>query len=232
MLFKTRKVSYQDFVGDVKTGDIVLMEGTLTSSRIIEYFEGCPWSHSAMLVWEQDIPNVFKEPPESNRLLLWESNVTSEETTPPPVLDLISGKQKSGPQLVELQKRISHNYTLKDDSSFAIRHLYLDRDPDIYSRLEQVIQETHSATFPTPSSQEFKNFIMGRIEGKQATDGSFFCSQLLSYTFMKLGVISSLYPDNSYAPGDFSEKIDISLLKRGWFGKEITLDTKTIPYAS
>lgn len=230
MLFKRRKVSYQDFVSDVKTGDIVLMEGTLTSSRIIEYFEGCSWSHSAMLVWEKDIPNIFKEPPVSNRLLLWESNVLSEQKTPPPVEDLISGQQKAGPQLVELSRRISHNYALKEDSNFAIRHLYVDKDPDMFSRLESVIKETHPALFPSPSSEEFKNFIMGRLEGKQSTDGTFFCSQLLSYTLMGLGLLSNIYPDNSYAPGDFSEKIDVSLTKRAWFGKEIMLDVKTIPY--
>lgn len=227
-LLHQRKISYSDFIKDVKTGDICLMQGIHTSSKIIQLFENVDWSHSAILIWEQDISDIFKEKPETNRLLLWESNTISTETGQPPVIDLISGEQKNGPQIVDFKQRISHNFATKDDSNFAIRHCYAEYTTNMLQTLEKTILAVHSNGFPD-ILREFDNFIKGRKENKQTSDGTFFCSQLVAHTLMQLDLLSKDNPDNSYAPADFSETIDIPLLKRAWLGKEIKLDTGTIP---
>ncbi len=218
MIIKRQTVAYSDFIQDVETGDVILMHGQYKSSHWIEFFEGVPWSHSAMLIRSQDIG--IEDP--DNTILIWEANLLIDE-----IEDVILCKSKDGPMLVRLHDRIHYNFTHNDDSMFAIRHLYTERTPDIFKKIKDVIQKTHDAHFPS-STHEIGNFLEGRFKNKPSKNGTFFCSQLLSHTFMEMGLLSKNHPDNSFAPADFSEKMDISLQKRAWLGKEMVLDVKTI----
>jgi hypothetical protein len=97
--------------------------------------------------------------------------------------------------------------------------------------LNQVMKDTHPCGLPIVNGQylELPYFLMGRFQGQASPPGTFFCSQLLAHTYMALGLLTQQYPDNSYVPADFTESVDVSLLNGAWLGREIYLDTKTIP---
>jgi hypothetical protein len=217
MLLKAQTVSYEDLGANARTGDVILMHGTYTSSRIIQFFEGCEWSHSAMIVIAGDLGLDLPK----DQVLLWESNVHT------PARDVILNETKTGPMLVDLKERIYNNFEHKDDSAFAIRHLYTERDAEMFENLRAAIDETHDAVFPS-SKDEFGHFLEGRLHERQAPPGSFFCSQLLAHTFMKLGLVSTLHPDNAYAPADFSQGLSLPLLRGAFLGPEIQLDTNAL----
>ncbi|MVM35974.1 hypothetical protein GO755_38530 [Spirosoma sp. HMF4905] len=223
-MFTKRPLPFSDFLNSLQTFDILLMHGLHASSLAVETVEGANWSHSAIVVVAGDL-NLPGIHPETR--LLWESN------TQDPIDDVILNVSKQGPQLTRLYDRIVYNTSVKYDSDVAARKLYLPQPITQHqiAILEAVIKETHSANFPQeggPGMEEMMNFIIGRFKNLPVTDNTFFCSQLVAHTYKALGLLTQAYVDNSYAPLDFSEKLDVSLLT-GWLGREIMLDTKTIP---
>lgn len=231
-MIKVQNVSWEEFIGDVETGDIVLMEGIHTGSRINQQLEGVDWSHSAMLVRAGDIkPYInFNVELDDAEVLCWESNF---DVNAKPVYDPHNNKQQ-GPMINKLKDRIFANYQLKADSDFAIRHLYTPRSDEMFKIIAQTIIDMYDYTFTSPEKSELEFFLQGRFYNIQIppegeTKQGIFCAQLLSHTFMQLGLVSKLHPNNAYAPLDFSETLTLPLLKRAFFGPEIRLDSSVIP---
>ncbi len=213
MILKKQTTAYQEIRNDLKTGDIVLMHGLYASSRVIETVEDSLWSHSAIIVLADDIGIDAG----NDNILLWES------ATPSPVIDIIQGKTKSGPMLVKFSERLKHNFTHKEDSKLAIRHLYTERNKKMFDNLKNLIPEVHNATFPD-KYQEKINPTKGRVFNEQTSLDTIFCSELVAYTYIKLGLLTAMHPVNSYFPVDFTNKLSVELLKRAWLGNEILLD--------
>lgn len=217
MLLKKQTTDYQELKSDLKTGDIVLMHGLYPSSRMIEGFEESLWSHSAIIVLADDLGIDTGD----DKILLWEANVST------PVKDVILNKAKTGPMLVKLSERLKYNIEHKYDSKIAIRHLYTNkRDEQMWHNFKKAIKEVHNATFPD-IKHEVMNPIEGRFFGKQTSLDTMFCSELVAYTYIKLGLLTTIHPVNSYFPVDFSDKLSVGLLKRAWLGNEIMLNIDT-----
>lgn len=213
MLLKKRTTSYDEVKNDFQTGDIILMHGLYLSSHAIEAFEGSYWSHSAIIVIAEDIGLDVG----TDNILLWEANMDT------PVKDVILKKSKSGPMLVKLSERLKYNIKHKDDSNIlAVRHLYTERTENMFNQLKKVIKDVHNAKFPD-TAHELKNPMEGRFFNKQTSLDTMFCSELVAYTYMNLGLITKTHPVNSYFPVDFSEKLSVSLLKRAQLGNELRL---------
>ena len=219
MLLSKRPLPFPDFLKNLETGDIILMHGLYFSSLIVEGIEDCHWSHAAIAVRPADA-GINGLPDDT--VLLWESNIVT------PVEDVILKKVKDGPMLVDLRERIRHNYSTKDDGDFAARKLMCNKSADFKVQLRQIIDDVHDCHFPAVPVGEMGHFITGRTENKPVSDNTFFCSQLVAHTFKKMGLLTQQYVDNSYAPADFSEKLDVSLLNGAWLGGEILLDKNTI----
>jgi hypothetical protein len=216
MIFKKQTVSYPQLVPGLQTGDIVLMHGRYVSSHVIETIENSDWSHAAIVLLAKDFG--FES---SENVLLWESNLNT------PVQDVLLKKTKDGPQLVSLHERMKRNFESKDDSKFAVRHLYYDRTPAFFETFQQAINAVHSAHFPS-TKEEMEDPIKGRYFNIQTSQEFMFCSELVAYTYIKLGLLSDLHPTNSYIPADFSEHNSVGLLKRAFLGNEIIIDPKSL----
>lgn len=209
MLVKQQTTFFNEIKNDLRTGDLVLMHGLHASSRVIEAVEESPWSHVAMIVLAKDVGVDTDEP-----VLLWESDTES------PVKDVILDKAKSGPMLVKLSERLKYNFTHGEDSKMSVRHLYTERTPEMFKQLNEAISEVHQAVFPD-TYHEMLNPFKGRVLKKKTKLDTLFCSELAAYTFIKMGLLTSIHPVNSYFPLDFSEKLSVGLLKRAWLGNEI-----------
>jgi len=212
MPIQKQTTAFDEIRDDLQTGDIILMHGLHTSSRVIETLEGSPWSHVAMVILANDIGIDTDDP-----LLLWESDTES------PVQDVILGRSKSGPMLVQLSERLKYNFTHKEDNRLSIRHLHTTRTPEMLNQLKKVIPEVHQATFPDVY-HEMINPTRGRIFHEKTDLDTLFCSELAAYTYIHMGLLTSIHPVNSYLPMDFSDKLSVGLRKRAWLANEIPID--------
>ena len=232
-MFTKRPLPLNDFLNNLQTFDILLMQGLFKSSLAVETVEGCSWSHAGIVVVAKDLGLAGIDP---ETRLFWESNVKDVKggnIQIPPVNDVILGVPKDGPQLTNLSERIWHNINLNYDSNVGARKLTYERTSAMYATLNDVIQQVHMDTFPKspdgdPGDGELQNFIMGRFKNLPVTDNSFFCSQLVAHTFKALCLITQAYVDNSYAPVDFAEALDVSLFNGASLGREIMLDISTV----
>jgi hypothetical protein len=213
MILKQQTTSFEEIKGDLKTGDLVLMHGLHASSRVIEMIEDSPWSHVAMIVLAKDIDVDAG----GEKILLWESDTQS------PVKDVILNKAKSGPMPVKLSERLKYNFTHGEDSKLAVRILHTERNQEMFDALKKVIPEVHHAVFPD-TYHEMLNPAKGRFLHEKTSLNTIFCSELAAYTYMKLGLLTSIHPVNSYTPLDFSDQLSVGLLKRAWLGNEIHLN--------
>ncbi len=216
-MLKRRTTAYSELKNHLKTGDIVLMKGRYPSSHVIEAFEGSDYSHAALIVLAKDIGITH-----GDGVLLWESNVETD------VKDVILNRTKSGPQLLSFHEKVLYDLKHKVDSKVAIRHLHLtNRDQNkITDGIKAAINEVHNATFPD-LYHECHDPLEGRFKNIQTPLDTIFCSELVAFTYIKMGLLSKIHPTNSYFPVDFSEKVDVGLLERAWLGKEIILDSNT-----
>jgi hypothetical protein len=221
-MLSRQQLPLNDFLMNLQSFDIVLMKGLLVTSKEAQSLTNSIWAHSGMVVVAGDLNLPGIDP---NARLYWEANTADT------AVDLLSNTLKEGPQLVYLQDRIVHNYWVNYDGAFCARKLFYNRQPSMITTLNQVMQDTHPCGLPVVNGQylELPYFLMGRFQNQVSPPGTFFCSQLLAHTYMALGLLTQQYPDNSYVPADFTESVDVSLLNGAWLGKEIYLDTSTIP---
>jgi hypothetical protein len=212
-----------EFISNLETFDIVIMKGILITSIEAQAVTNSNWSHAGMVVLAGDIGIADLDP---NTRLYWEANTADT------AIDYLSNSFKAGPQLVLLEDRIVHNYWINYDGAFMARKLFCQRSPGMIDALKNAINQAKGGTLPytgKDQTAELTNFMMGRFYNMPSTAGTFSCSQLVAYTLMEVGLLSSHYVSNSYVPADFTEEVDVSLLNGAWLGREITLDNKTIP---
>ncbi len=110
---------------------------------------------------------------------------------------------------------------------FAIKHLHTDRNEKMFADFNKAIKEVHYAKLPD-TAHEMKNPVEGRFFNKQTPLDTMFCSELVAYTYMNLGLLTKTHPSNSYFPIDFSDKLSVSLLKRAWLGNEMILKMENL----
>jgi hypothetical protein len=222
LMLSRQPLPLTDFINNLQSFDIVLMKGLLVTSKEAQSITNSIWAHSGMVVVAGDLNLPGIDP---TARLYWEANTADTAT------DLISNTLKEGPQLVYLEERIVHNYWVQYDGAFCARKLNYARQPSMTATLNQVMQATHPSGLPVVNGQylELPYFLMGRFQNQVSPPGTFFCSQLVAHTYMALGLLTRQYPDNSYVPADFTEDVDVSLLNGAYLGREIYLDTQTIP---
>lgn len=212
-----------DFLMNLQTFDLVIMRGMLTTSIEAQAITNSTWSHVGMVVVAGDlgVPNI-----PADARLFWEANTADTAS------DILSNSYKAGPQLVLLEDRIVHNYWVKYDSAYMARKLFHKEDSSMIPKLKSIIDVAKNGTLPysgKDQTAELTNFMMGRFYNMPSAPDQYSCSQLVATTYMALGLMAKNYVSNGYAPSDFTEEVDVSLLKGAFFGREIMLDTASIP---
>ncbi|NBD23173.1 hypothetical protein [Paenibacillus glycinis] len=190
----SRRVAYEEIKGKLQTGDLLLCHGIFPEAIQVEAVEGAPWSHIGMVV---RLPGV-EEP------LFWESTTT--QTIP----DVELRRIKTGPMLVSLRDRIATDVAEQYDALFAFRLLEGERGADTAEKLQAFIEEVHGASFPSLERMAFE-LLEGKLFHAQAGYASFFCSELVAETYMRLGIMERTVPSNGYRPIDFSDRTNLPL---------------------
>ncbi len=185
MLLK-RPLPLTDFLANLQTFDIILMQGILSTSQEAEALTSSNWSHVGMVVVAGDLSVPGIDP---KTRLLWEAN------TPDNVCDVLLKTPKLGPQLTKATDRITNNFNVKFDGTFGARKLMIKRTPKMITRLNTVIRTAHPATLPagpTGNNSEglLMSFLAGRFGNNVAFPGTYFCSQLVAHTYMQLGLMT------------------------------------------
>jgi hypothetical protein len=193
------KKPFSELEPEMRTGDLVLFSGRYEESELIEKLEHSPWSHVGMIVRLPDDEPVW----------FWES------TTLTNLADELFHDHKEGPKLVNLYERIKqYGRDLKPyvPARFAYRKLDMIRTGGMIDQLNRMFVEDHG--LPNPS--EWKMIVEvaeGRLFDIQSRLDSYFCSELVAESYLKMGLLSTDRAVNAYMPKDFSSDGHLSLLK-------------------
>lgn len=214
--------SFEEISADLKTGDVFLAHGDSTISHLIEDLTWSEWSHSGMVILAEDIGLTDL----STNILLWES--TASTALP----DIVTGNTKNdqkhpgGVFLVSLEDRIKIDIQIKE-IPLAIRHLQADRTPEMNAALKKTTDEVRNAYFPGDKAF-IEDFWRGRHENKAPSSyDHFFCSELLSYSLMSMGVLDrDAHVPNYYNPKSYSteNRHGVPLLDGATLGSEICIN--------
>lgn len=197
-----REIAYNEIKRSLKTGDLILFHGVETVSKLIELVEWSFWSHIGMVVLPGDIGLEGEEP------LFWEATASGDG-----IMDVLTGKPKeSGPMLIPLAERIQVDLKQRYDTHFQVKYFNRSLTQSELQQLKRFIDQAHGRGFPT-AEKLLTYYMEGRSFNMPAPDTDAFCSELTAETFMAMGLLSSAYVPNGYAPDDFYKGNNLPLLQ-------------------
>jgi hypothetical protein len=206
-IHETTITPYENVRSSIQTGDIVLFHGLDLESEIIEFVELSMWSHVGIVV---RMPCI--EYP-----LLWESTPLHYLTDP------LLHKTKSGPRLVSLDDRLVVSQNKGLYNRFLVRCLEVKRCKDMLNALSDFISEVHLMTFPK-EWVVLRDFLEGRLlKSAPAIRRSFYCSELVAETYIRMGLLPKTPPSNAYLPKDFASRGHLPLQMGAKLGKDILI---------
>ena len=163
-------ISYQ-------TGDLILFHGTGNLfSWFVEFFTGSQYSHIGIILKNPKFQGVELEPAEDG-LYLWQSGI-SEYT------DAEDNEMKLGVQISPLYKELK-NY----QGTLYYRKLSLSSDLILD---DKKLSEIHSVVHNRPYDLNPKDWVEAFFEknkGDLKTEKRFWCSALVAYVYIKLGLL-------------------------------------------
>lgn len=101
------------------------------------------------------------------------------------------------------------------DSNNPLEAVSLNIADDIVNNKKIVLED--------PSKNQLEAFT---LKADTKSKDKIYCSELVAATYKELGILTQNHVSNAYAPGDFSDKGTIRLLKSGWLGSEMFIDMR------
>lgn len=204
-------LSIEDATTLVKSGDIVLISGCSNMSAVVDFFCSSAYSHVGIIYRESSL-----SPP-----LLFEAVRHGDDTT--------KSNEGAGVRMIDFHKFLT---TFKGHS-VAIRTLQLSCELENVRKLlndifNETIEEVRQEMLGRPYKTRYIDFFISKFRiFRETVDhmSSVFCSELVAYCYMKMGLIYSCntFPcvcksplmhsvPCDYLPDDFSESGELSLL--------------------
>lgn len=208
-----KNVTYDELAPTLQTGDIVLFHGDSHFQEVIDKLTGSPYNHMAMVVLAKDLGMPDTTAP----IMLWESTpyaITEDQELHRP---------KAGPTLVDLKTRLNQEIERGMFFRFVFRHLSTPLNEANFKALKKAIQPVYPDKFPTDWWFFIKG-IIGRIFNREVKQPTFFCSELIAYTYQKMGLLSEGHPPDYYWPKDFSLKGHLDLQQNELLGENLLLE--------
>lgn len=181
---------------DFDTGDILLLSCTkwyYIFSRLIEYITNCPYSHCGIIIKD---PTFTPKPLQG--LYFLESGKENMK-------DVENDRYKLGVQLVPLQEMID-NYPGK----IYCRKLHCHRNKEFYDNLNQAHSDVHNISYDLNPVDWIK--AMFKIDiGDNQHKTRFWCSALVVYIYIKLGLLDKNISWSLISPKELSSNYNSSL---------------------
>ena len=189
-------MSFQDFLDQAQTGDVVIFTGTSPVSLLVESLSVGFFSHTAMVVVQ----------PGTGEKFLWQtvSEVLQPDPLYPPPNPTPPGTAHSGAQLGALKPTMIQVVDFHDAPTW--RQLQYDRPQGFDQQVWDAVSQLDNRPFPDLPILG-ANYISGYYLDEAVNDGPMFCSQLVTYTLQHVGLIDSARPANSVAPSDYSSEV-------------------------
>lgn len=188
-------VSWDDFAATVETGDIALFSGQSMISTVIKLAElWSNWSHIGMFVREA-----------SGAIRIWESTNADGQ------IDLISDTAKGGVRLVDAETAIRAYLKSGEGAMVVARRLYIDKA--VVDQIDPVARLPALSTFmqqvaKLPYEQNPLELMRASDLGRWMnlvyawrTNSSFFCSELVACSYIKLGLLPDVDGKINPIPG-------------------------------
>lgn len=200
--------SYNKYVKDFQTGDIVLFNGKYPISKLVEELEHSKWSHVGMVVRPDPEGEVYFF--ESTALTNLEDIMEQDHITGPKLVKLIDRLKTYGADLVPYVPPV-----------YAVRPILKHNEVDM-DKLFEYIKKVHG--IPNPSEWKMiEEVIEGRIFSIHSKSNDYTCSKPIGETLEVLGFYQPIMPLNGLMPMDFSSDSSIKQLAAIW-GEEIYIE--------
>jgi hypothetical protein len=207
-------IPFDELTPQVMTGDVILMHGTFSLSKAIQWAEGSYWTHSGFAVRGEDVGL-------DNTVYFWESNCD-------PLPDVRFHTDKDGPMLVPLRDRVVFAKSTTGDMDFCWRKLTIDRTPTDFTALWNFMPVVHNSRFPGDFTMLI-DWLAGKWFHIATSDRHIFCAQLVAKTYQTLGWLAADRPANAFAPADFSATGHPELLRDASLGPEVHFSAPPVP---
>lgn len=206
-----------DIEPELRTGDILLLQGWESFSSWIMTFTGSSWSHVALIIKNPSdrVRRIYQLDPEEQTFVL-ESD-----------LDTLDERSDGGIQLVPIRKLMrAYEDFYGEDFLYVVRQLEMhyrhEKDSITFPELDDWLIAIHGAKYNDEKTEIVKSIF--RIN-QTSNLKSFFCSEVVAATYQKMGLIEDSLLANNFLPRDFSEESDyfrfnIQLLRESSLGHE------------
>jgi hypothetical protein len=175
---------------DLETGDVILFSTNKWYSDVIEYANGSIFSHCGII-----LRDPFYIDPNLSGLYMLESGAES-------IPDVVDNKFHFGVQIVPLDKIIKE-YSENKEGEIYIRKLKCKRD----KKFEETLCEIYNTIKNKPYNYNPMDWIEALLGfsffDKQITT-RFWCSALVAFVFVKLGLIQPTIEWSLVTPRDWS----------------------------
>ena len=199
--------NYEEALGELGTGDLVLFAGTTKFSRSIRLLTGGAYSHVGVVVRTPDF---------DGQVLLWESTRLMDER----VQDVEHGGVFEGVQLLSLAERIEHY-----EGKGAVRRLV----PEIDAAMDAALTQRRGELARRPFERSRLELLRAAYDGPFGDSAgerleSLFCAELVAEAYQAMGLLQEAseggLPSNEYTPADFAAQRDLQLLRGYRLGPE------------
>ena len=183
-------ITKKDLFETCQTGDILLYNSQSILARTIEYFSGSKYSHVSIILRD---PTYID--PKLKGLYILESGIEN-------IPDSWTGKKILGVQIIPLENALDY-YKNSWVGGVYYRKLNTNRNDIFINNLTNVIKKTEGVKYDLYILDWFRALFDVEIGNRQLTN-RFWCSALVAYVYVQLGLLDKSLEWSMIAPRQFS----------------------------
>lgn len=211
--WKGETKKYSEIKNSLNTGDLVLFSGSGFYSNVVKFSTCSNWSHIGVIIRCRHRNN--SEGKKSTLYLLH----SSLQVMKYPCIDIISGQEKSGPQLNRLIDVIRtydcpiyiKKLTRYDPQTNEIIKKVIDPCDQLscinQKNINEWIESVSNGTYESDLSELIRSVIKSPFcYNTQSSKLGEFCSELVAEYYLETGLLNTSISANKFTPQDFDKE--------------------------
>tara|TARA_B110000211_G_scaffold9963_2_gene10562 strand:+ start:19043 stop:19672 length:630 start_codon:yes stop_codon:yes gene_type:complete len=183
-------ITKEELLKTCETGDILLYNSKTIMGRAIEYFTGSLYSHVSMILRD---PTYID--PKLKGLYIIESGMEN-------IPDSLTGKKVVGVQIIPLEHALDY-YKGSLMGGVYYRKTDIPRDTIFTEKIKAIVMKTEGVKYDLKVLDWFRALFDVEIGNRQLTN-RFWCSALLAYIYVELGLLDKDLEWSMIEPKQFS----------------------------